>query len=213
MPLSNKDDSVEVLSIIPPMELHLHLGAVNKMYDFLDVALKELNIHQTAKDWSDKVGVKRPRLHGGEFNGNQCSQLLENLDWIRNLIEEAGLQECDEIVDIYNAFKCYKKVKSACFGLTLDSNYHSLIKEFGDSYLKLGVPISSKIHAICAHVSQFLDEHGVGQGLGVWSEQASESVHSKFSKRWTSGYKRALTHKDYANQLLNCVVAFNSLNI
>ena len=62
-------------------------------------------------------------------------------------------------------------------------------------------------------VSQFLEEHGGGLGSGVRSEQASESVHSKFSKRWISGYKRALTHKDYANQLLNCVVAFNSLNI
>jgi hypothetical protein len=66
------------------------------------------------------VEVKRPKNHGGEFNGNQCCYLLAKIDWIENLIEQENLNS--HITDIYKAFVSYKKLKAACFGQTLDPN-------------------------------------------------------------------------------------------
>ena len=62
-------------------------------------------------------------------------------------------------------------------------------------------------------IPQFLADKE-GKGLGVWSEQASESVHHDFSSLWAAGsYKRALCHKDYESQLYKCVVTYNSRHI
>ena len=90
-PLCDLDDSTDVLSFIPPIEFHFHLGVVNKLYDHLHNVIKDCKSSSTAKDWSDSVEVKRPKNHGGEFNGNQCCYLLAKIDWIENLIEQENL--------------------------------------------------------------------------------------------------------------------------
>ena len=210
-PLCNRDDSTTVLKVIPPMELHCHLGATNKLYDELDNSLLKAGASKTAKDWSNLVGVSRPKMHGGEFNGDQCSSLLNRLDWIKDLIEEENLD--DTVKSTYEAFLSFKSVKDSCFGNTCDSDYLEHIKDFGSKYLRLNIGIPPKIHCILVHVPQFLADKE-GKGLGVWSEQASESVHHDFSSLWAAGsYKRALCHKDYESQLYKCVVTYNLRHI
>ena len=210
-PLSHMDDSTYVISIIPPMELHFHLGVVNKLYDQLDVVLIENKSTKTAKDWSDKVGVNRPKHHGGEFNGNQCSRLLSKIEWIKDLIHIENLDS--KVSDVYDAFNTYSQVKSACFGQQLDLNYKGYIEKFGEAYIKLGKGIPPKVHGILAHVDQFLSLNP-GKALGFWSEQASESVHYDFSTLWINGsYKRAISHDQYESRLLKCVVTYNSRHI
>ena len=73
--------------------------------------------------------------------------------------------------------------------------------------------ITPKVHGVLFHVPEFLDKNP-GHGLGLWSEQASESVHYDFGDLWVNGsYKRSLTHADYTSQLLKCVVTYNSRHI
>lgn len=208
-PLCNLQDSTLVLDVIPPMELHCHIGATNKLYDDLDVSLVQAESTKTAEDWSDHVGVKRPRMHSGEFNGDQCSALLNKLDWIQNLIEKEDLP--DRVKFTYQALLSFKRVKDSCFGKTCEQDYLQHITDFGANYLKLDIGIPPKIHCILVHVPQFLADKG-GKGLGVWSEQASESVHYDFGNLWQS-YKRSLCHADYESQLYRCVVTYNSRHI
>ena len=112
----------------------------------------------------------------------------------------------EKVRDIVEALNT---LRMACFGQTLDPDYKTYIRSFADAYVKLGIDVTPKVHAVLVHVPQFLDQNP-GHGLGLWSEQASESVHYDFGDLWVnSSYKRSLTHKDYAEQLLKGVVTYN----
>ena len=211
-PICNKEDSTLVLDSVPPMELHIYLGAINKLYDHLDDTSKKIGRNKTAAhDWAKKCGMTRQAYHNGTFNGPQCSKLLTSLDGLKVILGE-DLQN-DAINNIVFAFEAAIEVKSACFGQTALPNYQDTIKNFGMAYMKLNISVTPKVHALLVHVSQFLERQN-GEGLGVWSEQASESVHQDFSALWiNSCYKRDIVHHKYASQLLRCVITYNSRHV
>ena len=211
-PICNKDDSTLVLDVIPPMELHIYLGMINKLYDHLDETSKKNGRKKTAAiDWAKKCGLTRQVYHNGTFNGPQCQQLLLSLDYLKEVLGDE-LKD-DAINNIVLAFQAAIDVKSACFGQKALPNYQETIKKFGLAYMKLGISVTPKVHTLLVHVHQFLERQD-GQGLGVWSEQASESVHHDFSALWiNSCYKRDLAHTKYASQLLKCVLTYNSRHV
>lgn len=228
-PLFNLPDEILILMLVNQMELHYHLGTCNKSYKELDHVLQANGSPMRAKDWSDALGIRPAKQHGGEFIGNHCDKLLNNLDLLRTMLTNANaLSFCEPIVSAMEAFRA---VKSACFGMVLDPGYELTIKRFGEAWAKTGMSFTPKIHAILVHVPQFLkakaEEHDQFQedmgvepafrtpflrGLGHWSEQASESVHSEFQSIWKN-YKRDLTHQEYPERLESCVVAFNSRHL
>ena len=96
------DDSTLIIDVLPPMELHLLLGIVNKLYNHLDEVLKQIPGNEvTAEDWSAQCGLVRPKLHGGEFNGNSCKVLLNSIEKLENLIPEANI-ELEQILKVFN---------------------------------------------------------------------------------------------------------------
>ena len=68
------------------MELHLLLGIVNRLYDFLDKDLAASGTSVRAKDWSDMLFISRQHYHGGQFIENHCAKLLNEVDKIRRNI-------------------------------------------------------------------------------------------------------------------------------
>lgn len=212
-PLMRKlPDETLVLDILPVMELHLLLGVVNRIYDHLDTILcASENCLLRAKDWSDKLSIRRPPMHSGEWDGNQCKHLLNNLPTLEDLLADDGNAEAD-VHKVVNAFRDFNEVRRTCFGRTQQSNFKDAINSFEHSYKELNIPMTSKVHAVTDHIVQFLDAHGEGKyGLGLWSEQASETVHSDFQKLWQGGgYKRDLKHPEYATKLLAYTVTYCS---
>ena len=213
----NTDDSTLVLDLVPPMELHLMLGIVNGLYDHLDKQLKENQCAVSVSEWSTGLGLKRSKHHSGEFNGNQCKTLLantktllDNTKSLKNILQDAGAYTIGEPVLL--ALEQFNNVVKSCFGRELKEDYLVHIENFADSYLALGKNVTPKVHAVFVHVPQFLKRHrDLQKGMGYWSEQASESVHSDFDSLWLgSSYKRSIFHKNYNSQLLKCVVAYNS---
>ena len=59
------DDSTPIILLVPPPELHLLLGPVNKMNDEM------LKVWPQGEEWSDRLYIKREEYHGGQFNGNE----------------------------------------------------------------------------------------------------------------------------------------------
>ena len=54
----------------------------------------------------------------------------------------------------------------------------------------LGISETPSIHAVKVHIQDFLERNGDGSGLGIFSEQASESVHHDWEESvWDRGYK------------------------
>ena len=173
------DDSTLVLDLVPPMELHLMLGIVNGLYDYLDMQLKKNQCAVTVTDWSTGLGLKRSKYHGGEFNGNQCKTLLANTKSLKNILQNAGAYTIGEPVLL--SLEQFNNVVKSCFGRELKKDYLVHIENFADCYLALGKNVTPKVHAVFVHVPQFLQRHrDLKKGMGYWSEQASESVHSYF---------------------------------
>ena len=53
-----------VLDLVPPMELHLMLGVVSKLYDGLDDRLKRNRSSFAANDWAAPLGLARSGHYG-----------------------------------------------------------------------------------------------------------------------------------------------------
>ena len=73
---------------------------------------------------------------------------------------------------------------------------------------------SKKVHvSLEVHVCEFYEREKVtefeGKGFGIWSEQASESVHADVEKA-REGYARALEDPKYAEQFYKLGVKYNS---
>ena len=52
-----------------------------------------------------------------------------------------------------------------------------IIQDFSSSVGALGISETPSIHAVKVHIQYFMERNGDGSGLGIFSEQASESVN------------------------------------
>lgn len=178
------------------------LGVVNNLYDCLDGRLKRTGCSITAKDWAGPLGLARAAHYGGQFNGNQCRTLLSNTESLAQILLKAGVLHV--AAPVLDAFTAFNMVRKTCFGMIFSPDFQIHIKSFAEAFLKLGLSVTPKVHAVFVHIAQFLNrKKSSNKGLGYWSEQASEIVHSDFDSLWVgSGYKRAMSHKDYSSQLV-----------
>ena len=92
-PLAKGPPNVIILLKFPPMELHIKLGVVKNLCNHLRDVLISLEMPLRLVEWYEKsLNIKRPNYHGGEFEGNQCNKLLQNLDMLQVMIENAGIE-------------------------------------------------------------------------------------------------------------------------
>lgn len=106
--------------------------------------------------------------------------------------------------------KRFKTVYEKCFSMTLAPDYDNALKRFCEKWEELELPASSKYHIVKFHLEQFCSM--TGQGLGLYNEQASESVHSNFDLTWNR-YKATKTSSVYDDRLRSAVVDYNSSHI
>ncbi|XP_065641664.1 uncharacterized protein LOC105847267 isoform X1 [Hydra vulgaris] len=198
VPLVNFPDHKLVLEAIPPMELHLLLGVVNHLYKNL------CKIWPGAEKWPASLRIPIQPYHGGHFNGNDCMKLLRGLDKLQLV---TGYNNFSQAHDFMQPLALFKDVVISCFGNNLDPDYESKISKFKQSYIRLPISVIPKVHAVFYHVPQFIKIKKTG--LGLFSEQATEALHSNFKVHWER-YKRDSSHLDYASQLLKCVIKYNS---
>ena len=155
-PLLNLPDETKVLDTLPIMDLHLVLGITNMLFDHLINIVNQSNsCPLKATDWSNKLSINRPPMHLGEFNGNQCRHLLNNLYLLEELLESAKIGF--EGGKLIAAFKTFNAVRQACFGNVLNSSYRDSLFSIERVYKVLGISITPKVHAIIKHVPGFID--------------------------------------------------------
>lgn len=164
------------------------LGITLHMYKLLDTVLKVLKSPVKVEEWPARLGFQQA-AYWQQFDGNQCKKLLENVDVLRRLLKpHREIYEDDTIKTIMMAFETFNDVRNACFGLYLDENYISHIREFGYNYSVLvnkmekvdGITFNVilKVHILFCHVYQFLetqndakleaDPNWIKKGLGYW---------------------------------------------
>ena len=194
----NQNDSTPLIVLIPPPELHLLLGPVNKMYDEM------LEIWPQGEEWSNRLYIKREEYHGGHFNGNDSRKLLKNI----SVLKEIAPPTNKKVLDYIAAFEAFNDVVASCYTKKLLPNYTVKIEAFRIAYKKLKISITPKVHAVFHHIREFCEL--VKMGLGPFSEQAAESLHHDFDTMWTRFKVKKQEHSEYGNRLLNSVVMYNS---
>ena len=66
----------------------------------------------------------------------------------------------EKVRDVIEALNTFNEVRMACFSQTIDPDYKTYISSFADAYVKLGIYVTPKVHAVLVHVPQFsIQEH------------------------------------------------------
>ena len=197
----NDDDANDtpVLNILPPPELHLMIGVVNKMYAEME------KIWLKSEQWLDSCNVKKEAYHGGTFAVNESRKLLKNVNRLEVLSPPS---QCENYVV---AFKSFNEVVASCYGKELRPDFLDKIRIFTRDYMRLGISVTPKVHAVMYHVGEFCAL--TGMGLAPWSEQTGESVHHDFNETWKKFKVNNVQRPIYAAQLLKAVCMYNSQHI
>jgi hypothetical protein len=94
-----------------------------------------------ADNFARSVNMLRSQYHGGAFDGNQCTGLLNSINKLQAILpsELAGYIDC---------LKAFKDVTTACFRKELDRDYHTTIITFGEKFDALNISHTPSIHAV-----------------------------------------------------------------
>ena len=114
------------------------------------------------------------------------------------------------ILQFVDAFKKFYDVVKACFSDSLDSDFKVKISQFEKLYRNLGISENLKAHILFDDIPRFLATRD--HGLGRYSEQSIEAIHSLENKKWQN-YKVDLTNKNYPTQMLKSTLDLNGMNI
>lgn len=192
------DNDILFRHVVLP-ELHLLLRVTNKLMHEL-----ESKNPLSFEIWIDRLGITRPKLHSGEFNGNMCRKILNNVTCLRDIIEEHD--EHDSLGPFADTFDSLNQVRVSCFGDNLTDDYETKLIRFREHYMKLNISVSTSVHVVFNHLIQFIRYQK--SSLGVFSEQAAECVHSDFMKLWQS-CKIDQNNDKYARYLFDATVRYN----
>lgn len=208
-PIFQEDDSTYILEKCIVPELHILQGFVNHL--FWD-GLVPLLGRDTALLWPQKFNLVHKGYHGDVFEGNACRRLLKEADKLNSpeiLVKVDELQ----LLPFVRAMKAMNKIVECSFstqkvGPELGKN----VEELNSVFKATGLTKTLKIHVTLEHLLQCI-QFVNGNGLGMWSEQAGESIHREFMKFWDKYKINALNSPQYLSRLKTAVVEFSSSHL
>ena len=187
------NDLTKILDLFPPPELHIHTGITQHVIREIDEKWGPKDSHQMLQ-WLSDHDIKQIKF---TYNGNACRDFLNfKLEALKNDLPP----ELHKYVTVLEKFKL---VKDACFSDYLAPNYKDCIAEFKAAFESC-MDEFPKSHILLTHVPEFCDKYQ--RGLGKFSEQTSEAVHS--------GYKEVYKNfKMFPDGHLRAVIKYNVQNI
>jgi hypothetical protein len=209
LPIFEEPDEMTIIekAIIP--ELHEIQGMVNHI--FFDGLVPLLGAENAFK-WPKKFNLVSKHYHGEKFEGNACRRLLKESD---SLTDKDILQDTSifEVLPFIQTLKSLNKLVDASFkSAGVDDNWKEYLNEFKKVYPATSLSHTLKVHVLMEHL-----EHGLhylnGNSLGLWSEQAGESVHREFITYWSKYQINNLNSENYGKQLMKAVIEFSSRHL
>lgn len=202
-------DNDFVIDLVPPPELHLLLRPFNTIWNHLSEKWKLIagDGSDPALQFAKNMNLVRSAYHGGDFEGNQCKGFLRSLDKLNQVLP-------GELSPYLVCLQNLSKLVSGCYGKLLDRNYKTFIQDFSSSFAALHISETPSVHAVKKHILSFVERNGEQNGLGIFSEQASESVHYDWEESvWDQGYKVPETHPTYPTNLKRAAAKYNSRHL
>ena len=203
-PVFSDCDDTLLLDKCPPPQLHIFLGVTNLLVKHL------IQTWPTANEWPERLCLEREAQFGGTYNGNSCKKLLNNLAVLRDLKPPRYVKHYLNILDTL------KSIVSGCFGSKLSQTYLQDIEQFRHEFELLRdekgqlLKKTPKVQHLIIHVPQFCQKNGIG--LGVFSEQVVESMHSAFDKVWKN-YEVPLKHEHFGKRLFRASMKLNTSHV
>ena len=198
-----------VLSAVPPPELHLLMGAVN----WALVQLYEVMDEQLLREKMRTKGISIRGYQGGGLDGVNSNLFLKHLDYLL----EGASSGAEPIKEILAALV---KVKNSCFSVDLYPSYKEDIRQFREAAAAMIAHAKEvrgkvlrptwKVHILACHVEPFLEEKQVG--LGVFCEQTTEAAHCVM-KPTVQRFKRKADHLLHEPRLKRGCVDFSSKRV
>lgn len=207
-PLFEENENVQVFQkcIIP--ELHLMQGFVNHLFW---KGLVPLLGRENALKWPKNLNIIPKNYQGEIFEGNACRKLLK---YANELTSKEVLGNVNQILvmPFVASFNVMNKIVDKCFGTTkTEAQLESDLKHLEAVLKDCGVSQTLKIHCILHHLQDSISY--LNSGLGIWSEQAGESIHREFLTVWNKHKMNNIDDPRYGHQLLKAVVEFSSNRI
>ena len=168
-------------NLVPPPELHLLIGVVDKLGNVI------LKLWPEFDNWLTDNYIMKRGYQGSGWNGNNANKILKNVDSLEFEIQT----KAPHLLPFIKCLRDFKLVKSSCFGNNLEVDYERNVNSFRDSFLfccevaaslETQLRVSWKVHAVMNHVVPFCKEHNCG--LSRFAEQTGEAIHSKFAPTW-----------------------------
>lgn len=209
LPLFDESDEMPVIRKCIVPELHILQGFVNHLFW---QGLVPLVGRERALLWPKKLNLVAKNYHGEIFEGNACRKLLKEADRLQDteIFQELGPLR---LVPFISAFKAMNAVVESCFGATKNTqDMDKLIRNLKRQVTSTGISITLKIHIAMEHIQECL-QILPGTGLGLWSEQAGESIHREFKQLWEKYKINTLEDPMYIIMFKKAVVEFSSRHI
>ena len=206
------DPETLVMDCLNIPELHLLIGVVDQHLKGLE---KVFGV-EWLDDYLKRVNILRKSYQGGHaLEGNQSSMFLKKLPVLTEEIMNQPDTLKIEGLALIESLRCFEKVQQCCFGNELNKDsYEDAIEKFSAAYRALeGIAITPKVHIVEKHVVDFLKRKQEQHGLGWWSEQAFEAMHSDMKKDWERVKINDPDHPDFAQRLLDFVIRYNARHV
>lgn len=208
-PLFEEEDNIYVIEKSVPPELHLLQGFVNHL--FWDGIVPLLG-RENVLIWGKKIKLVSKTGQGEIFEGNACRKLIETAD---NLLDPQilGTKSDFEIIPFISTFKALNKIVRDAFSYSKpSSDLDKYIIDLRKCFQATGVTETLKIHVVLYHIKDafpFLNN----SRLGLWSEQACESIDREFIKFWNKYIINIIEDVSYGVRFKRAVVYFSSSHL
>ena len=110
--------------------------------------------------------------------------------------------------------KIWKQLKRHALALSLALIINNSIDRFENAwneiYISFDIPFSNKCHVLIEHIHQAIQR--TGKSLYSSSAQVVEALRAKFDIFWSRYNVLDLERESHGEQLLKCVIDFNSKN-
>ncbi|CAH1115806.1 unnamed protein product [Psylliodes chrysocephalus] len=179
-------------------ELHLLQGFTNHL--FWNGIVPAVG-REKALLWPSKLKLVAKNYQGEIFEGNACRKLLQESDKLLDpeIYEQVGPFKLQPYVA---AFKTMNKFEHDCFSTQRAdmTDLYENLEKLRKNLESTGTSQTLKMHNI---LDQFKDGISLSNndGLGLWSEQAGESVNREFLKFWVRFNINFIHDSSYSGRL------------
>ena len=202
MPLIGGNDNRSIYDVCPLPELHILTGVLNHIF----VKLNDAWGGNKAFKWAEKHYIASDAHHGLGFKGPNSRRVLHKA---KDLAEDRELPR--ELGIFADALVKFDKVVAGSFGMVQSKTIQADIRAFEIAFMKLGISVTPKVHAVIEHLPEFL---ALGYGpLGPYSEQTTEAAHYDFAKIWAHYPSNSLKPDQVAEQHYRAILKYTWLHL